>query len=92
VDKSCHPQNIALIQTRGEALGLEVVVGDVSSIPDLTSKAYCGVAVQYPGTEGRASFKVSTRFDLTWSCGAVWQGSFKIGRLLQIYVTRTTRW
>lgn len=52
VDSNCFPQNIALVQTRGEALGLEVVVGKIDNIPDLASKQYCGVLVQYPDTNG----------------------------------------
>ena len=51
VDECCHPQNIALARTRGEALGMEIVVGPCESI-DLSAKDYCGVMVQYPNTYG----------------------------------------
>ncbi len=53
VDARCHPQNISLVQTRGEALGLTIVVGDVEKDLDLSKKGdYCGVLVQYPDTYG----------------------------------------
>ena len=51
VDHRCHPQNIALVQTRGDALGLQVTVGNVETI-DLSGKDYCGVMCQYPDTYG----------------------------------------
>lgn len=51
VDERCHPQNIALVQTRGEALGVTIHVGDVHGL-DLSAKDYCGVLVQYPDTYG----------------------------------------
>jgi len=50
VAKDCHPQNVDLVRTRAEALGLEVIVGDWRTLvctPDL-----CGVLVQYPTTDG----------------------------------------
>lgn len=53
VSASCHPQNIALIETRGRALGLTIEVGDVQKV-DLTGKDYCGVMIQYPDTYGAA--------------------------------------
>ena len=37
-----------------QALGLEVIVGKMDSSPDLASKQYCGVLVQYPDTNGKA--------------------------------------
>lgn len=56
VDERCHPQNIALVQTRGEALGMKIVVGSATSaLKELSSKEYCGVLVQYPDTYGTVS-------------------------------------
>jgi glycine dehydrogenase len=52
VSDHCHPQNIALVQTRGEALGLTIEVGDLEKDLDLSKKDYCGVLVQYPDTYG----------------------------------------
>ena len=44
VDENCHPQNIALAKTRGEALKMEIKVGPSSSL-DLSNGQYCGVMV-----------------------------------------------
>lgn len=51
VDDRCHPQNIALVRTRGDALGMDVQVGNVKDV-NLTGDDYCGVMVQYPDTYG----------------------------------------
>ncbi len=50
VDQDCHPQTIAVVQTRAFPLGLEVVVVDLST--DLPSNIF-GLLVQYPGTKGQ---------------------------------------
>ncbi|MEZ6129745.1 MAG: aminomethyl-transferring glycine dehydrogenase [Planctomycetaceae bacterium] len=50
VSESCHPQTIALLQTRAEPLGIEIVVGDHRTFA-LTSNVF-GVLVQYPDTNG----------------------------------------
>ena len=49
-DEQCHPQTIAVVKTRCEALGIEVVVGDATSA-DL-GDACIGVLWQYPNTRG----------------------------------------
>ncbi|MFQ5958241.1 MAG: aminomethyl-transferring glycine dehydrogenase [Alphaproteobacteria bacterium] len=46
----CHPQTIAVVDTRARALGFEVVVGDPAS--DLDGRDVFGVLLQYPGTYG----------------------------------------
>ncbi|MGH1464280.1 MAG: aminomethyl-transferring glycine dehydrogenase [Cognatishimia sp.] len=49
VDRDCHPQNIAVIQTRAAPLGIEVIVGN----PDkLDAEKVFGALFQYPGTYG----------------------------------------
>ncbi|UWQ19054.1 aminomethyl-transferring glycine dehydrogenase [Jannaschia sp. M317] len=49
VDENCHPQNIAVMRTRAEPLGIELIVGD----PDtLEAEAVFGAIFQYPGTHG----------------------------------------
>ncbi|WP_306113367.1 MULTISPECIES: aminomethyl-transferring glycine dehydrogenase [unclassified Roseovarius] len=49
VDRDCHPQNIAVIKTRAEPLGIEVIVGN----PDkLDPEQVFGAIFQYPGTYG----------------------------------------
>ena len=49
VDENCHPQNIAVIQTRARPLGIEVIVG---APDDLDAGAVFGAIFQYPGTYG----------------------------------------
>ena len=52
VADDCHPQTIAVVQTRGESMGIEIVVGSVESF-DLTDSNVAGVMVQYPTSDGR---------------------------------------
>jgi glycine dehydrogenase len=49
VDEGCHPQNIAVMRTRAEPLGIEVIVGPVDA---LDPAAVFGAVFQYPGTHG----------------------------------------
>ncbi len=49
VDENCHPQNIAVMKTRAEPLGIEIIVG---SPDDLDADAVFGAVFQYPGTYG----------------------------------------
>ncbi|QYX57126.1 aminomethyl-transferring glycine dehydrogenase [Roseovarius sp. SCSIO 43702] len=49
VDRDCHPQNIAVMKTRAEPLGIEIIVGN----PDkLEADKVFGAIFQYPGTYG----------------------------------------
>ena len=50
VDHECHPQTIAVVATRAEPLGIEVVVGDPAT--DLSPTDTFGVLLQHPGTSG----------------------------------------
>ncbi|HEX7740031.1 MAG TPA: aminomethyl-transferring glycine dehydrogenase [Marmoricola sp.] len=51
VDADALPQTIGVIHTRAEAMGIEVVVADLTDgLPD---GELCGVLVQYPGASGR---------------------------------------
>ncbi len=50
VDAECHPQTIAVVATRAEPLGIEVVVGDPAV--DLSPAAAFAVLLQHPGTSG----------------------------------------
>ncbi len=50
VDQDCHPQTIAVIQTRAHSLGFDIVLGDPWQ--DLQGKEVFGVLVQYPGSSG----------------------------------------
>jgi glycine dehydrogenase len=49
VDAETHPQTIAVVSTRAEPLGIEVVVGDAS---DMDPSAVFGALLQHPGTSG----------------------------------------
>jgi glycine dehydrogenase len=53
VDERCHPQTVAVVQTRAEALGWEVVVGDHGSF-DFAARPVFGALVQYPTSDGEA--------------------------------------
>ena len=50
VDRDCHPQTLAVVQTRAEPLGIEVIVGDPLS--DLPDTGLFGLLLQYPGSSG----------------------------------------
>src|SRR5581483_10764177 len=52
IDGDCHPQTIAVVETRAEPLGLEVVVADVVD-GGLPAGDVFGVLVQYPASSGR---------------------------------------
>jgi len=51
VDANCHPQTIAVVQTRAEPLGIEVVVADFATA-DFAARPAFGALVQYPDTNG----------------------------------------
>ncbi|MFZ2502163.1 MAG: aminomethyl-transferring glycine dehydrogenase [Nocardioides sp.] len=51
VDADALPQSIEVVRTRAQAMGIEVVVADLSQ--GLPEGELCGVAVQYPGASGR---------------------------------------
>jgi glycine dehydrogenase len=51
VSHDVHPQTIGVIQTRAEAIGIEVIIGDHSKA-DMSAGDYCGALVQYPNTYG----------------------------------------
>lgn len=50
VDADCHPQTIAVVRTRAEPLGWEIVVGDPEK--DLDPGRVFGALLQYPGSSG----------------------------------------
>ncbi|MCA6092712.1 aminomethyl-transferring glycine dehydrogenase [Streptomyces sp. SCA3-4] len=54
VDADALPQTVAVIQTRAEPTGVEVVVADLSAgIPaDIAERGVFGVLLQYPGASG----------------------------------------
>jgi glycine dehydrogenase len=50
VDQDVHPQTLALLQTRAEPLGWELIVGD--PLKDLAANCVFGAIFQYPGSGG----------------------------------------
>ncbi|MGO9243952.1 MAG: aminomethyl-transferring glycine dehydrogenase, partial [Verrucomicrobiia bacterium] len=50
VSETCHPQTIAVVQTRAEPLGIEVVVGHHAKFAQ--NERLFGVLFQYPATDG----------------------------------------
>ncbi|MCX2970126.1 MULTISPECIES: aminomethyl-transferring glycine dehydrogenase [Streptomyces] len=54
IDADCLPQTIAVIETRAEPTGVEVVVADLTDgIPaDIAERGVFGLLVQYPGASG----------------------------------------
>ncbi len=51
VDCNCHPQTIAVLETRSKPLGWTLVIGDPEK--DLQHDAVFGAILQYPGTNGQ---------------------------------------
>ena len=50
VDADCHPQTIAVVQTRARYFGFEIVCGDAHAL--LAQGEYFGALLQYPGSSG----------------------------------------
>ena len=49
--RGCHPQTLAVVETRARWRGWELVIGDPASV-DFGAGGYFGALVQYPDTEG----------------------------------------
>ena len=52
VDSRCHPQSIAVVETRAKFLGIEMMVADYRDF-DFSTGRVCGALVQYPNTDGQ---------------------------------------
>ena len=50
VDAGCHPQTIAVVRTRAEVRGIEIVVGDPATFK--LGGGVIGALLQYPATDG----------------------------------------
>src|SRR3989442_785672 len=50
VDADCHPQTLAVLQTRAEPVGIEVVVADLRD--GLPAGELFGLLVSFPGSSG----------------------------------------
>ncbi|MDQ1290590.1 MAG: glycine dehydrogenase, partial [Nitrospirota bacterium] len=51
VSENCHPQTIAVVQTRAEPLGIVLQIGAIQSL-DLSRDEFFGLLLQYPSTDG----------------------------------------
>jgi glycine dehydrogenase len=51
VDADCHPQTLAVLQTRAEPLGIEIVCGPARAL-SFDDPQLFGVLVSYPGSSG----------------------------------------
>ena len=51
ISQDCHPQTVAVVQTRAEPLGIVVQVGPTQAI-DFSDAQLAGIALQYPTTDG----------------------------------------
>jgi glycine dehydrogenase len=51
VSRDCHPQTIAVLQTRAEPMGIAIRIGATSTL-DCSNDRLCGVLLQYPATDG----------------------------------------
>ncbi len=54
VADDCHPQTLAVVRTRAEPLGIEIVVGPPAELAP-EEHELCGALVQYPATDGRVA-------------------------------------
>eukprot|EP00118_Oscarella_pearsei_P005542 m.25579 g.25579 ORF g.25579 m.25579 type:complete len:1002 (+) comp28833_c0_seq5:91-3096(+) len=50
IDEKCHPQTIAVVKTRAEVLGIEIVIAKATNCK--LNHNVCGILIQYPDTEG----------------------------------------
>lgn len=67
VTGDCHPQTLAVIQTRAEALGIEVVIGPGEATLD---ESYFGALWQNPSTDGVVR-DLTAQIELAHSAGAM---------------------
>jgi glycine dehydrogenase len=51
VDADTHPQTLAVLQTRAEPIGIELIVADLAD--GLPEGSFAGVLISYPGSSGR---------------------------------------
>lgn len=70
VSERCHPQTIAVVETRAEPLGIEVLVGDHQQFDPSSVSSLFAVLVQYPDTLGRVD-DFTAFFEKVRAAGAV---------------------
>ncbi len=55
VSNRCHPQTIAVLQTRAEPLGIELIIADAAATVASSASTAFGLLLQYPDTFGAAA-------------------------------------
>ncbi len=50
IDQDCHPQTIAVVQTRAHSLGLSTLIGN--PFLNLENQSFFSIVLQYPGSQG----------------------------------------
>ena len=51
VAEDCHPQTIAVVQTRANPVGIQIHIGKAENV-DFSQKTFFGLLLQYPTTDG----------------------------------------
>jgi glycine cleavage system pyridoxal-binding protein P len=73
----CHPQTIAVCQSRADGLGLKVVVSDEADFN--IDKDVSGILLQYPATDGSIhDYKASGSLILTFQLVVMADGSCSV--------------
>ena len=72
VDADSHPQTIAVLRTRAEPLGIELVVGDPAR-PTSTATRCSASLVQYPGSSGALRDHAAAVRGAVHAAGASWR-------------------
>jgi glycine dehydrogenase len=70
VSERCHPQTIAVVETRANPLGIEVRVGDHHELDPAAVEGLFATIVQYPDTFGRVE-DFAAFFEKTHAVGAI---------------------
>ena len=52
ISESCHPQTIAVVKTRADAVGIQSIVGNHHTLDFAKHPGIFAVLLQYPGTDG----------------------------------------
>jgi glycine dehydrogenase len=69
VDANCHPQTIAVLQTRAEPVGIELDIRELG--PEALGGEFFGVLVAHPGSTGGLVADLDRIAELAHDCGAL---------------------
>ena len=68
LDRDCHPQTIAVVATRAEPLGIDLVIGDPTT--DLEPEVIYGALFAHPGSSGRLLTDLGPLIEVCHAAGA----------------------